>query len=166
MGSMSTSEGWYLGFLFSAEKKRSGFTKSKSEDGKENVESYQGTPLLFFTTWFSGPSGGMTVGVSVAVLSTPFPFVCRLGTLTSSWSMTPFKSQLVSEEEIKLTGWSSRRWSGGGKDWVEVIVMSVVNAPRILTLQLPRWFKAKSAKEAFIWCEESLFANWLRKKET
>ena len=66
------------------------------------------------------------MGVSVAAaVSTPLPFVCRLGTLTSSWSMAPFKSQLVSEEEIRLTGWSSRRCSGGGKGSVEVIVIDV-----------------------------------------
>ena len=86
MGSMSTSEVWYLGFLLSARKREAVFVRTKSSrgEGNENFDSYQGTPLLFLITSFSGPSGRTTVGVSVAAASTPLPFVCRLGTLTSS----------------------------------------------------------------------------------
>ena len=66
---------------------------------------YQGTALLFLVGALSGWSGGITWSSG----------------LVSSGSMAPFNSQFTSVEEIRLSGWSSRRCSGGGTGAVEVI---------------------------------------------
>ena len=113
---------------FLSKKARFGEIRAKAEVTEPwRLGPYQGTALLSFTGLLSGWSGGTTVGSTVATADFPLSsglLVC----LVSSWSMAPFNSQFTSEEAIKLSGWSSRRWSGGDKVPVDAIRTKLTRA--------------------------------------